>query len=237
MATSPTMPPMRTTLALALIIALGACGDDGDNNTIDAPPPIDAAIDAGRPVLALTPQAYCDTIMANCTGANAQYPSMAQCLATAAGFTLGAASTEMAGDTLGCRIYHAQNAMVVNDPVTHCPHAGPAGAKVDAAAGVCSVTPCEAFCNLNAKTCGTDAAPITGVTNRYASVDACKTACGTFSKVVQYTLPVPNANTMACRVFHLTNAALYKAEPNVGMQNTHCGHTLATPTGVCVTPP
>jgi hypothetical protein len=219
---------------LALALALAACGGD-DNKTIDAPPPIDAAIDAGRPVLPLTAQAYCDTIQATCTGANAQYPSAAQCLGTAAGFTPGAASTETVGDTLGCRIYHAQNAMITGDTATHCPHAGPIGGKVDAAAAQCGATPCDDFCNLNAKICGTNAVPVTGVTNRYATVAECMTACTGFAKTPAYVAPAPNGNTLACRAFHLTNAALYKSMAGMeALNNTHCGHTLATPTGVCL---
>lgn len=217
-----------------LALALAACGGD-DEATIDAPPPVDA-----RPTLPLTAQAYCDTIQAACTGTNAQYPTPQQCLATAAEFTMGASANEMTGDTLGCRIYHAQNAMITTDVATHCPHAGPAGNKLDLAMGQCSASPCEAFCNLATKVCGTDAAPITNIANRYASAAACMTACGTFSKTQAYVAPAPGGDTMACRVYHVTNAALFKSMNMAGPWNTHCGHILSpavgTPTGVCVNP-
>jgi hypothetical protein len=225
------MPPMRTTL-LMLALALAACGGDDDNN-IDAPPPIDAAIDA-RPTLPLTAQAYCDTIQAACTGANAQYPNANQCLATAAAFTPGANANEMTGDTLGCRIYHAQNAMITTDVATHCPHAGPAGNKIDLATGQCSESPCKAFCKLNVAVCGTNANAI--VANHYADQAACETACAGFAKAPAYSAPAANGNTMACKLFHLTNAALYKnqAVPDPALHNTHCGHTLTPATGVCI---
>jgi hypothetical protein len=223
------MPPMRTTLVLML--ALVACGGD-DKETPDAatPPPPDAA----RPVLPLTAQAYCDTIQATCTGTVQQYPNATQCLATAAAFTMGASSTEMTGDTLGCRIYHAQNAMITMDTATHCPHAGPIGAKVDAATGQCGATPCDDFCALDTKLCGTDAAPVTGVTNRYTTLQACKDACALFNKTPQFSTAVTSGSSFACRVFHLTNVALYTSMNMANLVNTHCGHTLGTPTGVCI---
>jgi hypothetical protein len=212
------------------MIALVACGGDDDNNNNDAGP----GSDGGRPVLALNCDTYCTTIMANCTAANAQYSDMNECLGTCSGFPPGAASTETSGNTLGCRIYHAQNAMVLNDAATHCPHAGPAGGKVDSA-GVCG-DPCVSFCALEEKICGTDAAPVTGVTKRYASTAACMTACGNFNKTVQYSPTAPNGDTFACRVNHLTNAGIYKQTNVPAMQDTHCGHTLSPAMGVCVNP-
>jgi hypothetical protein len=212
-----------------LMIALVACGgDDGDTN--DAGP----GSDGGRPVLTLDCPTYCTTIMANCTGANAQYQDMNECLGTCSGFPPGAAATETSGNTLGCRIYHAQNAMVLNDAVTHCPHAGPPGGKVDST-GTCG-DPCVSFCALEEKICGTDAAPVTGVTNRYTSTAACMTACAGFNKTVQYSPTAPNGDTFACRVNHVTNAGTYKQMNDPGMQNTHCGHTLSPATGVCRAP-
>jgi hypothetical protein len=229
------MPPMRTTLFLMIALVGVGCGDDG-NKVVDAPA---AQIDAPptRPVLPLTSQAYCDTIQATCTGTNAQYADAPRCLAAADAFAKGAASTETTGNTLGCRIYHAQNAMIGGDAAayaTHCPHAGPAGAKIDAATGQCG-SPCESFCAMDTKICGTDAAPVTGVTNRYTDLAACMTACAAFDKTVPFSAAAPNGNTFACRVAHLTNAALYTAQAAPATVNTHCGHTLSPAQGVCVT--
>jgi len=223
---------MRTTL-LVLALALVACGGDDDGASVDATSAIDAPIADARPVLPLTTQAYCDTIQAPCTGSNAQYPSANQCLATAAAFVLGS-STDMTGDTLACRIYHAQNAMITGDTAVHCPHAGPAGEKIDRSTGVCSASPCDAFCNLNVAVCGTDANAI--VANHYADKATCMTACAGFAKTPAYSAPAPSGNTMACRLYHLTNAALYKngLPSDPALHNFHCGHTLATATGVCI---
>jgi hypothetical protein len=42
-------------------------------------------------------------------------------------------------------------------------------------------------------------------------------------------------NTLACRLLHVTNAALYSSQNNAAMLNNHCPHTQATPTGPCAT--
>lgn len=227
-----------------LTLALVACGGD-HNKTIDAPPPpvdapppidaptpidaaIDAPVDAPRPILPLTVQAYCDTIQAGCTGTNAQYPSPGICTAAGAAFTPGATSTEMSGDTLGCRIYHAQNAVLTSDPATYCALAGPVGQKVDAATGVCGASPCDDFCSLDTKLCGTDAVPVNGVANRYGTREACMIACAAFIKTTPYSAATSTGNTFACRIFHLNNVALYTFMSMPDMVNAHCGHTLDT---------
>ena len=69
-------------------------------------------------------------MVTNCTGANAQYRDLADCLAFcgAVGWPEGAAGA-MAGNNLNCRIYHG-GAPAVSQPDLHCPHAGPTGADV-----------------------------------------------------------------------------------------------------------
>lgn len=220
---------MRTTLLLTLVLgtALAACGGD-DNPTIDAPPPIDAAIDAPPP-LALDCSTYCTQIAATCTTTNAQF-NPANCMATCAAYPLGT-QADLAGNTLGCRNYHIQNITVRNMPaMAHCPHAGPAGGPIAMATAVCGASPCDNFCALEAKICGTDAAPVTGVTNRYATTADCMTACTGFVKTPEYGTTTVSGNTFACRIYHLTNAAA-NAAPGT---NAHCGHTLATPLAACL---
>src|ERR1700759_3504939 len=86
-------------------------------------PAADAAIDA----LALACSTYCTEIQNNCTGANAQYADMAQCMAACASFAVGTSTvTDMSGNTLGCRIYHAGSPSMMA-ATTHCPDAGPGG--------------------------------------------------------------------------------------------------------------
>lgn len=144
--------------------------------------------------------AYCTAIMTNCTGANAQYPSMAICQSTCSRFAPGTAA-DMAGNTLGCRAYHATAAAT---GVVHCPHAGPSGD------GICGAN-CEGFCSVAATACPT----------AFATTAACMTACAGFTGVAgHYTsMGSTSGNTFNCREYHLTAAT---ADPA-----THCGHIVA----------
>jgi len=211
------MPPMRKVL---LMIALVGCGgDDGNNN-------IDAAID-GRPQLTLDCATYCSTISANCTAANTQYADANHCMATCNKFTVGT-SADMGGqNTLGCRLYHAQNAMLSGDPATHCPHAGPAGAAISAANPAVCGDACTSFCSLEIAICGSLDAPISGVPAQYQNVAACMTACGNFNKSKPLVAGTTNSpgDSLACRIYHLTNAAISTANAT-----THCPHTQMTTT-------
>src|ERR1041385_3222652 len=112
------MPPMRRTLLL--LLALVACGGD-EKKPPDAAPPIDAAIDAPPPKPSC--MTYCTQVQANCTGAQAQYPTMDQCMGTCATFPVGTLA-DTTGNTLGCRQYHS-GAPSQSAPMTHCYHAGP----------------------------------------------------------------------------------------------------------------
>jgi hypothetical protein len=84
---------------------------------------------------------------------------------------------------------------------------------------------------MHAAVCGTDAAPVTGVTHRFTDVNACKTACAGFAPTPEVSATVTTGNNFACRIYHLTNAA---AQTAAAMVDTHCGHTLATATGQCI---
>jgi hypothetical protein len=224
-------------ILLLLSLALVGCDDDKpaatpDAAVADAPPTPDAM------TVNLTCTNYCTTIASVCTGANAQYggssavDATAHCMGTCATFNT---SANMMGATLGCHLYHTMNAMATGDLTTHCPHAGPAGDKVDATAGVCG-DPCTNFCTLVQGVC-------TGANAAYASTQACMTACAGgagvtgYDKTVPYainttTFPstAPTGNNLACRLYHATNAAVSAAQAAI-----HCKHTAVTnPDGVCM---
>jgi hypothetical protein len=223
------MPRMRT-LLLSLPLLLIGCGSS-NNTTVDAPPPIDAAPDAAT--LALDCPTYCANIKANCTGLNTQYFDDTHCMATCAKFPLGA-STDTSGNTLGCRIYHANNAKVTSMPDVHCPHAGPGGAAISNAAtppAVCGDA-CTNFCTLEIAACGLSGAAATG---QYASMTACMTACGGmntgFDKTHLYNydpsktpVAAPTGDSLACRLYHVTNAI-----QGTTQATTHCPHTGPDP--------
>ena len=199
-----------------LMIALVGCG--GDSNSPDAAPMPD-----GRPVLALDCATYCTTIATNCTAANTQYADANHCMATCAKFTPGTQADTGGQNTLGCRIYHAQNAMVTGMPDVHCPHAGPAGAAISMATpqpAVCGDA-CTSFCTLEISICGSIDAPITGAPAQYQNLAACQTACGNFNKSKPLVAGATNSSgdSLACRLYHTTNAAI------TGNATLHCPHT------------
>jgi hypothetical protein len=205
---------MRSTLLLILCAALG-CGNDHGVKTIDAPPGGDAALDGSRQdaaVKALTCAYYCSTIQAACTGAVQQYAADADCMHTCAKFTPGALD-QTTGDTLGCRIYHAEAAMT--SASTHCVHAGPTGG------GMCgTATPdyCAVFCPLENAICPS-AYPATG--NGRCAGNA---GCPSIASNPPYSSKDTNKNDIQCRFYHLTAAA---TNPSV-----HCPHTVVA-SAVC----
>lgn len=146
---------------------------------------------------------YCANMKSNCTGANAQYPNDASCAAAAAAFPAGMDS-DMAGNTVGCRLYHSGAAMA--DPMTHCAHAGPSG---DGACG----TICEGFCDFAVKTCATE----------WPDKTACMTACAALPDAMgSYNTSFTAGNSIECRLYHLSVAATDAASAT-----THCPHTAA----------
>jgi hypothetical protein len=88
--------------------------------------------DAGP--VAITCAAYCAQLTTNCTGVNAQYENMADCMSycDSAGWAVGT-SADTSGNTLACRIYHG-GVPAAGEPGEHCDHAGPGGD------GVCGTT-------------------------------------------------------------------------------------------------
>jgi hypothetical protein len=158
---------------------------------------------------------YCTTVMANCTGDNAQYSSEAECLdyCNNVGNWQDGTKGDTDGDTIACRIYHG-NAPATMDAALHCPHAGPSGG------GVCG-SYCDVYCNLSFEHC-------VGPNKHYDTPAECATACGGFADTgnpgdTQY-------DTVQCRVYHLGAPAA--ADPD-----THCPHGGETPTAFCVGAP
>lgn len=214
---------MRTFL---LAIAVTGCG--GGKTTIDAAP--------------LDCSTYCTEIQANCTAANAQYLDTAHCMATCASFTVGASTTtDTAGDTLGCRIYHA-GAPSVMAAATNCPHAGPAGDLITASPpAFCSGGDvCTSFCALEIQACGSLDVPLPGnptdATNnplwQYRNMGDCMQSCANYDKTHAYSTSAMG-NSLACRLLQATSAAI-SVTPNGKM---YCAYTADFARGPCVGTP
>jgi hypothetical protein len=198
---------MRATssgLAVAALVfaSLAACGGD-DEQDHDAAVVIDAPADIDAPA-APTCAAYCNSIAANCTGANLMYGTTAECMATCGLFIVGTGA-DMAGNTLGCRLYHANNAAgSMQNANTHCRHGGPGGD------GLCGAN-CEGFCTIALGACSAQNPP------PYANMGACMTACGNYATAPAYVATQTSGNSFACRLYHATAAS---ANPGL-----HCAHT------------
>src|SRR5262249_54564148 len=143
--------PMRTTLLL--ILALVACGG-GKTAAVDAAP--GPAPDAPPAPLALDCTIYCTRLQADCSGDNAQI-KMENCMGVCLEYTRGT-QADMMGNTLGCRNYPLQNIEVRGmSAATHCPHTGLIGGLAAGTTSVCGVSPCDDFCDMQTKVCGTAA--------------------------------------------------------------------------------
>lgn len=73
-------------------------------------------------------EGFCTVVMAACTGGNEAYGSINECLTACMDFadTEPFDVSDVSGDTLACRLYHASVAMA--DPETHCAHTQPVSA-------------------------------------------------------------------------------------------------------------
>lgn len=150
---------------------------------------------------------YCGLIGDHCEDEFAQYGGDSLCESTCAGMPPGSPGDEL-GNSATCRTFHA--VLAARTPETHCPHAGPAGA------GTCGAN-CESFCTLALNLCEGDLSV-------YVSAEECIEECEGFEPEPLYSADVPDGDTFACRVRHLTLASL---QPEV-----HCSH-LGPDSPVC----
>ncbi|MBX3219556.1 MAG: hypothetical protein KF795_03485 [Labilithrix sp.] len=170
-------------LLLSFAAVMGGCGEadletasSGDGGAVrrDAAP-VDPT-EGGLPVDAgLGPppdcEKYCDLVMENCAGAEAQYASTDECLAFCAHLPLVEpmrGTDEKAAPSVACRQYWA-DAPARTSPKAYCLAAGPFGGNT------CGDR-CTAFCSVALSACTPDG----GVT-AYASQPECATACAGFS--------------------------------------------------------
>jgi hypothetical protein len=196
------------------------------------------AADSAAPTVSC--QTYCTTILANCTGANAQYAlsaphtedgsfsAMAQCMNFCAGWSLGTYNDT--NDTVGCRQYHATAA--AGDP-THCPPAGPYGGDV------CGTRLAD-FCAAATRLCTT----ANNNPQQWASAAACEDAAAAYPYQADAGQFDPNdLNHLNCFEYHLREAYTEPdaAEPDDSgdtVAQSHCGDLIiqpdASPQGSCV---
>jgi hypothetical protein len=193
----------------------GTPGTDTGTPTTDTGSPSDAVGDT--PAMP-TCEEYCTTVTTNCTGTkNSQYISKDICLNVCKNMTVGAAA-DMAGDTLGCRLYHAK--LASSDAALHCPHAGMTGGKM------CGPTRCQAYCKLAWAQCEGKSPPFTSEAD-------CKMKCpeDKFSATAAGGELDQAKGTLNCMQYHLE-----AAYTSAGAAGTHCGHLTITAAGQPCTP-
>jgi hypothetical protein len=97
---------------------------------------------------------------------------------------------------------------------------------------------CTSFCSLEISICGSLDAPLTGIPAQYQNMAACLTACGNFNKSKPLVAGATNSSgdSLACRIYHTTNAAI---SGNAAMHCPHTGPTGGTTATTCMagTPP
>lgn len=142
---------------------------------------------------------------------------MGVCMQACNAFPLGN-DGDAAGNTLGCRSYHA-GTPAQTLPTTHCPHAGPSGGTV--CGGYC-----EAYCNLTAYACtGTNLLPFNGL------YDTCYGICSNAYNQSGGVLPLDTSGaTVQCKIYHASVASNSSANALI-----HCPHTSPAGEGTCGT--
>ncbi|WP_437275628.1 hypothetical protein WME90_30825 [Sorangium sp. So ce375] len=200
------MQTLRFFLAgmLTVFVALPGCGDDGDGGSGATTSSSTGGDGGGGSAPEVSCSTYCTAIMANCSGDGAQYSNQASCEAFCANLPEGTAG-DTTGNSLACRAYHADAAKT--DAPTHCIHAGPSGGDV------CG-TAIETFCEVAPAACP----------EVYADKAACDAEAAGFDNAAPYTGPGSMGDTLACRLYHLTEAAALAVAhcPHIGESSPVC---------------
>lgn len=185
-------------VATVAALAIVACSSSSSSSTGDAGGSSSSSGGGGG---SADCQAYCTTIMANCTSTtndaglpvgNQQYTTMANCLNSCKAIPSGT-STDMSGNTLGCRANHA--GLAKTDPVLHCPHAGPGGDDT------CGAN-CDGFCQIAMMYC-----TMANSAAVFSSLQDCQTKCAAFPNTEKFNIGVQADNSVACLLYHVQEAS------------------------------
>jgi len=147
---------------------------------------------------------YCDIVEVACVGSFEVYENRRQCEQVCANTDPGGVLDNGGQDTVGCRTYHAYNALALSE-LPHCSHSGPAGN------GVCSFVDdgnCIPYCRLAKKGCSE------AFDEKYGDDDAacledCRTIEGSVPNAMVNGYNVAMAqrgDTLQCRILHAARA-------------------------------
>jgi len=168
---------------------------------------------SGAPNCGTKCENYCAIVMNACTGNNSAYADMATCLAFCSSLPSGNI-TDTTGNSIDCRIYHAEASKVLALPDVHCPHATHSGGNQ------CG-TWCEVYCQLATTVC-------TGNLSLFTDKATCMTACGGLALTGK--AGDTTGNSVQCRIYHIGAAMA------LNLKDVHCPHGNITSTQ-CTTGP
>jgi len=157
---------------------------------------------SGNPICGTQCEAYCSlmTYPMGCNLTVRAFNTPAECNASCNIIPSDATKYfgNTSGNTLECRLYHAQAAYSSAGFAAHCLHAAPLGG------GVCGIAS-DVFCDLSAGLCkGTD--------SQFLTVAYCKTLAPYFSNTTFYDY---SGDSLACRAYHTVVG---------GATPSHCSH-------------
>jgi len=152
---------------------------------------------------------YCQINSNTCTGNHSLYADHATCMKFCETLPVGTNVSDVAGNNLDCRIYHAYAASASANPTLHCPHASHNGG------GACGGL-CDTYCHVATTYC-------TGANQLFASVGACMTQCAALK--VDGAFNAMSGDSIQCRIYH---AGAAHATGNAGL---HCPHANITSGG------
>jgi hypothetical protein len=143
------------------------------------------------------------------------------CIAMCGAWPLGSDSDIM-GNTLGCRAYHAVAA--ASSP-THCFHAGPYGADFASGNATCG-TQCEAYCSIMLLKPGCN-----DTLRAFNTMAECTAACALIpSNISNY--EATTGNSLQCRIYH-AKVAFSGGQTTL---DAHCAHAAPLGGGQCGDP-
>jgi hypothetical protein len=163
---------------------------------------------------------YCSLITTNCAGNYAQYDNMNHCMAMCGAFPVGT-DADMGGNTLGCRIYHANASSTLG--LDHCYHAGPNGADLASNASICG-TQCEAYCSIMLHKPGCN-----DTLRAFNAMAECTAICSSFPSSMTLYYNNASGNTLQCRLYH-AKVAFSNGATSLA---AHCAHAAPLGGGVC----
>jgi len=215
---------MRCSLALLMMIGLPGCfvdappvGDTGDDDpgatstgaaSTGSEASTGMADSSGGSTGAedVCPE-YCGLVQDICTEDREQYQSEEICLGVCEALPQGDPDDQL-GNSAQCRRF--QTLQATEDPDSFCRAAGPTGNDTCGAA-------CETFCGLATELC-------TGDMAQWPDVPSCVVDCMQFPNDVDYNSMVISGDSYACRMYHLTVAALDPVVhcPHIGLDSPVC---------------